>query len=101
MWVRKSSSSGALPSHISRAPIAMCPFAFSLARNDVSNDVSLSMWRCAISLLPVSQRQRNAYTPVLISGDGREGAAFALLALSAVLVLGDIARQAPGDDLGD
>ena len=26
----------------------MCPLAFSLARNDVSNDVSLSMWRCAM-----------------------------------------------------
>src|SRR4051794_18608615 len=31
------------------APIAMWPFDFSLVRNEVSNDVSLSMWRWAIS----------------------------------------------------
>ncbi len=30
------------------APIAMWPFDFSFVRNDVSNDVSLSMWRWAI-----------------------------------------------------
>ena len=35
------------------APIAMWPLDFSLVRNEVSNDVNLSMWRCAIApLLP-------------------------------------------------
>ena len=33
------------------APIAMWPFYLSLARNDVSNDVNLSMWRWAIDRL--------------------------------------------------
>src|SRR5262245_29321393 len=47
MWASKSSGLGGAPPHISTAPIAMCPFDFSLVRKDVSNDVSLSIWRWA------------------------------------------------------
>ena len=43
MLARNSSWLGGSPSQTSTAPIAMCPLDFSLARNDVSNDVSLSM----------------------------------------------------------
>ena len=54
MWATKSSWLGAEPSQIITAPIAMCPLCLSLARNEVSNDVSLSIWRWAIALLPGS-----------------------------------------------
>src|SRR5690349_7335007 len=47
MWASKSSGLGGAPPQTSTAPIAMWPFDLSLVKNDVSNDVNLSMWRCA------------------------------------------------------
>src|SRR4029079_9933263 len=44
MWALKSSRLGAEPSQTMTAPRAMCPLSRSLAKNDVSNDVSLSIW---------------------------------------------------------
>ena len=51
MWATKSSWLGGSTLADQHAPIAMCPFDLSLARNDVSNDVNLSIWRWAMSLL--------------------------------------------------
>ena len=45
-------AAAATPRTSATAPIAMWALSFSLARNDVSNDDSRSMWRCAISLPP-------------------------------------------------
>ncbi len=44
MWALKSSKLGADPSQTMIAPSAMWPFCLSLSRNDVSNDVNLSIW---------------------------------------------------------